>query len=573
MNNKKYETLKTPYANDFDKKNPLPEYPRPQFKRDSFISLNGEWDFEGGGFVGKITVPFAPESFLSGVEKSFDDGDELCYKRLFTIPNDFKKDRIILNFGAVDQVAKVSLNGMSVGEHEGGYHPFSFDITDFMKDGENELCVKVTDKLDGIYPYGKQKRKRGGMWYTPVTGIWQTVWLESTPAGAIRKLKITPSLTSVKIECDSDVLPIKLSLKDSGKIYESHDGSFEITPEEAKHWTPESPYLYYFTLENGHDKIESYFALREIGISDFSGVPRLTLNGEPYLFNGLLDQGYFPDGIYTPASYDAFRDDILLAKSLGFNTLRKHIKIEPLVFYHLCDTLGMVVFQDMVNNSDYSFIRDTALPTVGMKRLSDKKLHKNPVSREKFRSAMKETQELLYNSPSVLYYTVFNEGWGQFLADENYKLAKASDPGRIYDATSGWFWQSESDVDSHHIYFKKAKIKDFSQRPVVLSEFGGYSYRKDGHLFGAANYGYTVYKTREEFESAFLKLYRDEVLPLVQKGVSALIYTQISDVEDETNGLISYDRKFVKTDAEKTSALMRELCEISNSRKKPTVTE
>ena len=568
-----YETLKTRYAENFDKSAPLPEYPRPQFKRDSFISLNGEWDFECGGFKSKITVPYAPESLLSGVEKTFSDGDELIYKRIFELPEGFKKERIILHFGAVDQVAEIFLNGKAVGRHEGGYHPFSFDVTDFITGGENELTVKVTDRLDGIFPYGKQKRKRGGMWYTPISGIWQTVWLESTPPNAIRGIKITADTNCAKIECDTDSGCLKLTLKETGEVFESVDGKFEISPDTKKLWSPETPFLYYFTLENENDKIESYFALRKIEAKTLNGVPRLTLNGEPYLFNGLLDQGYFPDGIYTPASYEAYRDDILLAKSLGFNMLRKHIKIEPLIFYHLCDTLGIAVFQDMVNNSDYSFIRDTALPTVGMKRLSDKKLHKNELSRKNFRSAMRETQELLYNSPSVLYYTIFNEGWGQFLADENYEIAKKTDETRIYDATSGWFIQSESDVDSHHIYFKKAKIKEFSRRPVVLSEFGGYSYRKDGHLFGSANYGYSLYKTKEEFESAVIKLYREEIFPLAEKGISALVYTQISDIEDETNGFISYDRKFLKLDAEKFSRVMRELYEISNSNKTDTVTE
>lgn len=572
-NSKKFKTLLTRYAKSLDKKNPLPEYPRPQFKRNSYLSLNGEWDFEGGGYLGKITVPFAPESFLSGVEKTFSDNDVIRYKKLFSIPEGFKKDRIILHFGAVDQVADVFFNGEKIGTHEGGYHPFSFDITDCICAGDNELSLEVSDRLDGIFPYGKQKRERGGMWYTPISGIWQTVWLESTPKGAIRGMKITGDMHSVKIECEADKLPLKLTMKETGLVYESQDGKFEIAPESAKRWSPESPYLYYFTIENEDDKIESYFALREIGIGNFNGTPRLTLNGEPYLFNGLLDQGYFPDGIYTPASYEAYRDDIMLAKSLGFNMLRKHIKIEPLIFYHLCDVLGIVVFQDMVNNSDYSFIRDTALPTVGIKKISDKNLHKNPVSREKFRTAMRETQELLYNSPSVLYYTVFNEGWGQFSADENYEIAKSYDKTRIYDATSGWFTQTKSDVDSHHVYFKKAKIKCFYERPVVLSEFGGYSYRPEGHLFGAKNYGYSVYKSREDFESALTRLYREEIFPLAERGISALVYTQISDVEDETNGFISYDRELIKLDVQKFASLSRELYEISNSKNNRTVKE
>ena len=571
--NEKFETLITRYARSFDKTKPLPEYPRPQFRRDSYLSLNGEWDFGTSAdsdnieYFGKITVPYPPESLLSGLEKNFKDGELLFYKKHFTLPKGFRQGRVILHFGAVDQIATVFLNGRELGTHEGGYHPFSFDITDALINGENELTVTVSDTLDGIYPYGKQRHKRGGMWYTPVSGIWQTVWLESIPEGAIRGVKISQNMTSVKIECDGGALPIRLIMKESGRVYESENGNFEIAPETAKLWSPESPYLYYFTLENECDRVESYFALREIGVKNINATPRLTLNGKPYLFNGLLDQGYFPDGIFTPASYDAYRDDILAAKSLGFNMLRKHIKIEPLIFYHLCDTLGIVVFQDMVNNSDYSFIRDTVLPTVGMKRLSDKNLHKNPRSREKFRTAMRKTQELLYNSPSVLYYTIFNEGWGQFSADENYKMAKALDESRIYDATSGWFWQKLSDVDSHHVYFKRAKIDGFSERPVVLSEFGGYSFRPFGHLFGPANYGYAVYKTREEFENAVEKLYREEIFPLARKGISALVYTQLSDVEDETNGFLSYDRECIKADTAKMEALMRELYEISSSEK------
>ena len=572
---KKYETLTTRYVKKFDKCNPLPEYPRPQFRRASYFSLNGEWDFAVGSdeYYGKITVPYAPESRLSGVEKTFCDDDVLRYRKHFTLPEGFKKDRVILHFGAVDQTATVYLNEKELGTHKGGYHPFCFDITDSLSDGENKLELTVEDRLDGILPYGKQKRRRGGMWYTPVSGIWQTVWLESIPNGAITDLKITANMTSVKIECKTNLFPLRLSMKESGKVYESQDGIFEISPESAKLWTPETPYLYYFTLENSNDKIESYFALREIGIGEFNGTPRLTLNGKPYLFNGLLDQGYYPDGIYTPASYEAFRDDIMLAKSLGFNLLRKHINIEPLIFYHLCDTLGIVVFQDMVNNSDYSFLRDTVLPTVGMKKLCDKNLHKNEKSRENFQSAMAETQKLLYNSPSVLYYTIFNEGWGQFSADENYRIAKEKDTTRIYDATSGWFAQNDSDVNSHHIYFKKAKINDFKTRPVVLSEFGGYSYREDGHLFGEANYGYSLYKTREEFENALTRLYEEEIFPLAKSGISALVYTQISDVEDETNGLISYDRECLKANCERVRAVMNELYEISNYRKDNTVTE
>ena len=560
MENK--NTLTTPYEERMNRALPHGEYPRPLLKRDSFLSLNGEWDFaystsEPDTYKEKILVPFCPESRLSGIERSHTDEELLFYRRSFTIPDGFKKDKIILHFGAVDQVCEVFINNASVGKHEGGYLPFSFDITDFLGDGENEIKVVAQDTLSELYPYGKQKKKRGGMWYTPVSGIWQTAWLESLPLNPIRSIKITPDVNCVRIEIDTEIKNKKLTLIDSGEVFEFEGNEVTLTPKEINLWSPENPYLYRFTLETQTDKIESYFALREISVKQVNGVPRLCLNGEPYLFNGLLDQGYFPDGIYLPATSDGYREDILTAKSLGFNMLRKHIKIEPAIFYYLCDSLGMVVFQDMVNNSDYSFIRDTALPTVGLKRLSDKRLHKNPKSREIFISHAKDTVSLLYNHPSVLCYTIFNEGWGQFTADEVYRELKSLDKTRVFDATSGWFWQKESDLDSHHVYFKKLKSKISSQRPTVISEFGGYSHRCEGNLFGDKNYGYRSFEKAEDFESALERLYLDEVLPLVKKGVSALVYTQISDVEDETNGFLTYDRKVLKVNAERFSNISK----------------
>lgn len=575
-----YENLYTGYADSFNKSGPLPEYPRPQMKRDSFLSLNGEWLFsvserecEPDNYEESITVPYPPESALSGIQRRIKQNEKLYYKRFFTLPNGFCCGRVLLHFGAVDQICNVKINGKFIGGHEGGYHPFFFDITDALTVGENEISVSVTDELSTDYPYGKQRRDRGGMWYTPISGIWQTVWLESVPEGYIEGIEIVTDTSCAKIKVLSSCEHKRLTLTEIGESFEFSSDSIEITPKTERLWTPESPYLYYFTLETENDKIESYFALREIGIEKIGGIPRLTLNGEPYLFNGLLDQGYFPDGIYTPASYDAYKDDILLTKSLGFNMLRKHIKIEPMIFYHLCDKLGIVVFQDMVNNSDYSFIRDTALPTIGLKRLKDKRLHKNPKSRELFISGMKETIELLRNTPSVLYYTIFNEGWGQFSADENYRLAKSLDPTRIYDATSGWFFQNESDVDSHHVYFKKARLVPNGEKPLVLSEFGGYSYREAGHLFGSANYGYSIYKTRDEYEDAVVTLYEKEITPLVESGISALVYTQLSDIEDETNGFISYDRKFLKIPCETMRKINLNLSERSNSVKSRSITE
>ena len=543
-------------------------YPRPQLKRDSFICLNGQWDFaftdEDAAprrYSEKITVPYPPESKLSGICRTAKKYEFLHYRRTFILPEGFIKDRVYIRFGAVDRLATVSINGTVVGTHNDGYLPFYADITDHLREGENEVHVKVRDNLSPLFPYGKQRKKRGGMWYTPTSGIWQTVWLESVPKNYIRKLKITPTLTEVKIEVFGGEGKKILTLKDYGKTFEFTDNVIVVRPEDPRLWSPEDPYLYDFKITTENDEIESYFALREVGICDTGRGKSLSLNGKPYLFNGLLDQGYFEDGIFTPKDVSAYEKDILTAKSLGFNMLRKHIKLEPAVFYYLCDKLGMAVFQDMVNNSKYSFLRDTALPTLGFKKLSDKHRHPNKYSRGAFEELMLGITNTLYNYPSVVYYTIFNEGWGQFSADDMYALLKSKDQTRVIDATSGWFWQKKSDVYSHHVYFKKLTAKNPPDRPTVMSEFGGYSLRIDGHLFSKKNYGYSTLKTREEFFEKLSSLYLDEVRMLAKEGVSAFVYTQISDVEDETNGFMTYDREVLKVDADKTKAIMDKVYE------------
>ena len=562
----KLATLMTGYAENLDRSAPWNEYPRPSLVRSSYLSLNGEWDFaitHGASpeSFDKILVPFPPESALSGLQIKIDPGCYMYYKRSFSLPESFKNVKTILHFGAVDAVCEVYLNEKLIAKHEGGYLPFSVDVTDYLAD-DNTLILRVSDDIDTKYPYGKQTHKRGGMWYTPVSGIWQSVWLESVPEHYIEKLKITPTLCDVRIEVTGGEDHKKLTLLDSGDVYEFTGDEITISPSEIKLWTPELPYLYRFRLECGEDAVESYFALREISQRTVDGIARLCLNGEPYLFNGLLDQGYFPDGLFLPATSKGYHDDIILAKELGFNMLRKHIKVEPEIFYYLCDKLGMIVFQDMINNSGYSFFRDTALPTIGFK----KKLplinpHKNAESQRIFESHMIETMDHLYNFPSVMYYTVFNEGWGQFSADKMYSVAKEHDKTRIIDATSGWFIEKLSDVDSRHVYFKKVKLGHRSDRPIVISEFGGYAHIVPDHVYGNDVYGYKSFESREEFEEAFIKLYRDEIKPLIPLGICALVYTQISDVEDETNGLITYDRKVVKLDKAKTHAVMQELYE------------
>ena len=553
--------LQTPFIEKMDKNIPWNEYPRPSMVRDSFLCLNGEWDFAisdtgtPAEYSEKILVPFCPESQLSGIGRST-EYKNLYYRRSFTLPEGFLPEgyRLILHFGAVDQIADVYLNGEKVAHHEGGYLPFSADITDKIKE-ENELRVRARDTLDLKFPYGKQTKKRGGMWYTPVSGIWQTVWLEAVPENYIKGLKITTDdeVATIKVFAEGKKV---LTLEEEGISYEFDGDEIKIAPENPKKWSPESPFVYNFTIKCGDDEIKSYFALRKIEAKIVDGTPRLCLNGEPYVFTGLLDQGYYPDGIFLPPTSEGYEYDIKRCKEMGFNMLRKHIKVEPEIFYHLCDKLGMVVFQDMVNNSDYSYIFDTVLPTIGMKRFPDAILHRDPEHRRIFREHMLGTLEHLHNFPSILYYTIFNEGWGQFNADKNFELAKAADPTRIYDATSGWFWQKKSDVDSRHVYFKAVKLGKVTEKPIVISEFGGYSYRVEGHLFGEDNYGYTSLDDMQAFEDKFVALYENEILPIIDSGVSALVYTQVSDVEDETNGLLTYDRKVTKVNVERIHDLM-----------------
>jgi beta-galactosidase/beta-glucuronidase len=557
-----FNKLITPYAEKMDKTIPWNEYPRPSMVRDSFLCLNGEWDFalssdeSVSSYQEKILVPFPPESALSGIERQPKAGEYLHYRRNFILPENMAVKRVILHFGAIDTIATVFLNGEKIAYHEGGYLPFSVEITGLVHTGENTLRLLVKDELDISFGYGKQTKKRGGMWYTPISGIWQSVWLEAVPESYIESLKITTNMRGVEITVKGGDTKKKITLK-SGEIFEFDGDSTRFSPKEIHHWSPEYPYLYSFTLESGEDKIESYFALREIKSEVVNGIPRLTLNGSPYLFNGLLDQGYYPDGIFLPATSDGYREDIKRAKSCGFNMLRKHIKVEPEIFYHLCDRLGMVVFQDMVNNSNYNFLYDTALPTIGFKRLPDRRRTKR--EREIFESQMYGTLDHLHFFPSILYYTIFNEGWGQFDADKMFDKAKAYDPTRIFDATSGWFYRKRSDVDSRHVYFKPVKLGRPSDRPIVISEFGGYSHRVEGHIYGIDEYGYSSFATREEFEAAFTRLYREELKPLIKGGICGLVYTQISDVEDETNGLLTYDRAICKLDSEKCFKLMEEL--------------
>ena len=529
---------------------PWQVHPHPQMKREDWLNLNGAWDFSVDyEKKGSIRVPFCPESKLSGIGAHFDEGSILCYTRNFRLPEGWDKGRVILHIGAADQRADVFVNGKPAGTHKGGYEAFSFDITGFLKE-ENTLQVCCFDDLqDQSYPYGKQTLNRGGMWYTPVSGIWQSVWLEHVPETYIEKLHIENRGYSVTISIEP-ALGGSVHVAGVGR-FGLENGSVTITPENPHLWSPEEPYLYNFTVEAGADKVESYFAIRSLEVKKIGNYPRLCLNGKPYFFHGLLDQGYWPDGLFTPAAPECYADDILMMKKLGFNTLRKHIKVEPEEFYYQCDKLGMIVFQDMVNNSDYNFLRDTALPTIGIQTLDDRKLHADEVGRRRFLEGMEATVKQLKNNPCICYWTIINEVWGQFDSDNVYDQFKKLDDTRFIDSTSGWFRRKKTDVDSRHVYFRKVKLAGDGIKPLVLSEFGGKTFKVEGHVFNPdKTYGYGGCDSLEALNEAVAKLYLEEVLPCIRKGLCAAIYTQVSDVEDEINGLVTYDRKVEKLNPE-----------------------
>lgn len=543
---------------------PHQDYPRPMMVRDSYLCLNGKWQFGAGEselYDKEILVPFPPESILSGVDQVYPEEYSLFYKRTFSIPKDFNKGKIILHFGAVDQIAEVYVNGKFAGSHVGGYTPFCFDITEQLVEGENELKVKVQDFLSElILPYGKQSRKRGGMWYTPTSGIWQTVWIESVPSEFIKNVKIKAKRDLIEIVVDG-IEQGAVYVDETSENFPIENGRACFTLKDSVCWSPENPYLYHFTIKAKEDSVKSYFAIRDISIKKINGIMRICLNDKPYFFHGLLDQGYWSDGQFLPAKPTMYAEEIQKVKELGFNMLRKHIKIEPQRFYYECDRCGIVVFQDMINNSKYKFFRDTVLPTVGFIRKKDKRLHKKTATRNAFLHALKETVELLMNHPSICYWTIFNEGWGQFESQKAYKLLKSIDDTRIVDTTSGWFRCGESDVDSRHIYFRKIRIKP-SDKPVVLSEFGGATLAVENHLFNLNNsYGYGKNKSREDFVKSFRDLYLNEILPAIKHGLCGAVFTQVSDVEDEINGLFTFDRAMQKIFPEEFSDVSKLLKE------------
>lgn len=540
-------------------------YPRPQMRRENYAILNGIWKCNGVD----ILVPVPPQSKASGFAGEVTD--VLEYETTFQIPQNFTKERILLHFGAVDQIAEVWVNDVFLGKHEGGYLPFSFDMTEAVVglNCNNHLRVKVTDSLDKKYPYGKQTKKRGGMWYTPVSGIWQTVWMENVPEEYIESIKITPDMHGIDIalnlfdgetKIDAKGFEVNIFMPDGTVVAKKFEGNISrIDIENPILWNTDNPYLYNLTVSTKNDKVESYFALREVKIKKIDGISRVCLNDKPIFMHGVLDQGYFEDGIYLPKEESEYEKDVLRMKELGYNMLRKHIKIEPEAFYYACDCHGMLVMQDMVNNGSYSWFFDTALPNIGLKKRKDTKLSLDSEVAQIFIRHMKETQEHLYNHPSIIAYTIFNEGWGQFHSDAMYDLAKVQDATRLYDSTSGWFAQKKNDFDSEHIYFKVIDL-NVKERPLFVTECGGYALPVEGHCFNPEKeYGYGKCKDSRGFTDMILAMYEKMILPGIEKGVCGCIYTQLSDVEDEINGFYTYDRKVCKVVKEDMVHLAKKL--------------
>ena len=544
-------------------------HPRPQLRRETWMDLNGKWDFavqadekKPEAFDRTILVPYCPESALSGIHNHFPEGSFLFYRRYVRLPEAAAGHRILLHVGAADQALTCYVNGVEIGSHTGGYTAFTMDITRAVRE-ENEILLRVRDDLtDTAFPRGKQSLTPGGMWYTPVSGIWQSVWLEWVPETYIQSLDIRADMTEAVLDTgDASLSGTVTVMAPEGNVTLPLTGGRAVfRPETPRLWSPEDPYLYEFEINTGADRVSGYFALRSWDIRNVDGIPRLCVNGKPRFFHGLLDQGYWPDGIHTPPSPDCYRQEILAMKRMGFNTLRKHIKVEPEEFYYQCDKLGMFVFQDMVSNGDYSYLKDTILPTLGFQRKNDRRAHPDKRSRQMFLDNMKAQVLQLKNHPCIAMWTIFNEGWGQFDATAAYHTLKALDDSRFVCSCSGWFRGGESDVFSRHIYFGQWHHLKRTDKPLVLTEFGGICLAVDGRLYNPdKSYGYQSSKDSEDYRKKLLTLYRKHILPAIPKGLCAAIYTQVSDVEEEINGLLTYDRQVTKPDEEDMRCLSEEL--------------
>ena len=559
--------IMTRWAAEVRPDNALPEYPRPQMVRSEWLSLNGLWEYAilpakaaaPEKYDGHILVPFPVESALSGVGKAVGKENRLWYRTTFRTPKNWKGRRVLLNFEAVDWETRVLVNGREAGAHKGGYDPFSFDITGLLKiRGEQEIVVSVWDPVDeGTQPRGKQVRNPHGIWYTSVTGIWSTVWLEPVNDAHIQSFEVVPDFDGRKVRiraAGSEAalgLPLEVSVLDKDEVKVSASGKtgdeIALDLPDPKPWSPGSPFLYGLQLtlldsEGGKaDEIRGYFGMRRISLGqDGAGHLRLFLNGSPLFQFGPLDQGWWPDGLYTPPTDAALRYDIEMIKDLGFNMMRKHVKVEPRRFYYWCDKLGLLVWQDMPSGDAYI-------------QPQDPDIHRSEESAKEFEQKFSAVIKALANHPSIVTWVCFNEGWGQFDTARIVDWVRSLDPTRLIDATSGWTDRGVGDVIDVHAYPGPAAPANQPDRAAVLGEFGGLGLPVRGHTWQEEkNWGYRSFTTPEELTDAYLALI-DKLKPLVAGGVSAAVYTQTTDVEVEVNGLMTYDRGVVKMDKERVS--------------------
>ncbi len=567
------EAMLTPWGEALDREHPLPEYPRPQLRRNSYLNLNGIWEYaitktveKPAAMQGEIVVPFSPETPLSGVGHILQPDEYLWYRRSVTLPEGFfRGGRLLLHFGAVDQCCTVWVNGQEAGSHTGGYLPFALDVTELIEGDAFTLELRVTDPTDtGSLSRGKQRLKNTGIWYTPQSGIWQTVWMECVPENYLRSLRITPkpeeNAVHIRLEADDPAMAAVTICRDGGIIAEGQtdengESTLTIPAEELRLWSPEEPFLYDVSIVlPGGDRVESYFGMRAFGIGkDEKGLPRLLLNGKPYFQNGLLDQGYWSDGYYTAPSDEALIHDIAEMKRLGFNMLRKHIKVEPLRWYYHCDRLGMLVWQDMMNGGEsYSPLSIYVFSNLGLRVKDDRYRYfsrSDEAGRTHYYEELGQMIDLLYNTVSLALWVPFNEGWGQFDALKAAEFIRKRDDTRPIDHASGWYDQGGGDIKSIHWYFRPYHHKQppKEQRPICLTEYGGYNCAVPGHCWGeGAEFGYKKIADPAEFNRAFQKLMEEQLIPAKERGLAAAVYTQVSDVEGERNGLLTYDRKVCK---------------------------
>jgi beta-galactosidase/beta-glucuronidase len=574
--------IKTQWGVQIDVNNVLPDYPRPIMERQEWQNLNGLWDYsiqpvgeqEPADFDGKILVPFPVESSLSGVQKMLGKENELWYQREFSVPSQWKNNKMLLHFGAVDWKTDVWVNDIKVGQHTGGYTPFSFDVTPALnKKGPNKLVVKVWDPTDdGYQPRGKQVKNPEGIWYTPVSGIWQTVWLEPVPENYIEDIRITPDIDARKLNVEvlsnnkTNADKVVVKVKDGQRVVATAQSINNLAaevpmPEDMKLWSPDDPFLYSLEIElwsdnNQSDKVNSYAAMRKYSMKrDDKGIVRLQLNNKDLFHFGPLDQGWWPDGLYTAPSDEALRFDVQKTKDLGFNMIRKHVKVEPARWYTHCDQLGMIVWQDMPNG-DKSPEWQMRNYFTGVERLPNKESEKN------FRKEWKEVIDYLYSYPSIGVWVPFNEAWGQFKTEEIAEWTKSYDPSRLVNPASGGNHYTVGDIlDLHHYPNPTMYLYD-AQRATVLGEYGGIGWAIEGHLWEPErNWGYIQFDSEKKVTDEYVK-YAEQLKQLIRQGFSAAVYTQTTDVEVEVNGLITYDRKVIKVDEPRIQKINQDICNI-----------